>query len=849
MGGPISVCRLVIFFQFVTSIGTSALKKLDVKLVCLAILIHLLCPLTADASSSHADSVLVCGVGHEEWRRDHPQPAAKRPANLNVGEPRTVRMIYCLPNDRPLRQEIVDSMKTVIKRVQTFYAEEMQANGHGNKTFRFEGDAQGEPVVHRVDGQHSDSHYTSGGWPVSEIERRFDLDANIYLIVTDYSIDAIPLSGGGFAGGFASPGGKINGYILVPHSVRYFTVAHELGHTFGLGHDFRDNRYIMSYGWDERGVLSACAAEFLAVNPYFNPTKPIQVRQPPAVELTSPIRYPIGVTSVPLRFKVNDSDGVHQVILFANTIDKGVATGSSEVKACRRLAGETDSVVEFEYDGAIPSSPASSLSDPALHRIEALTVDRDGDVRKKEFYLAEIPSHPVTFLEGHSDRVEEVSFSPDGTILASGATDGTIRLWDVATHVTIAALDVGGGVTALSFSPDGTRLASGATDETVRLWDVDTGEQIAILGRHPEYVESLAFSLDGKILASGSGYGDSSIKLWDVNAREQVGTLEGHTSWVFSLSFSPDSTTLASGSIDSKVRLWDVPSRTPIATIEKRSSITSVSFSPDGSVLAYGAFGGMVWLWDVEGKATVGTLDHPGWAVYSLSFSPDGRIIATSSTVGTVWLWDVANRTSIATLSGHAADLVYSVSFSPDGTTLASGTSDNTVILRDVSEWTGPRPFAMEIVSGLDQQRPAGTALAEPFVVVVLDQNGDPVAGATVVFTVTAGGGELSVATVTTDENGRATTTLTLGSQPGANTVVASVADLDPVTYTATGTAASDFDGDGTVGFSDFVQFAGRFGLSQDDDGFDVRFDLDGNGAIGFSDLLIFAGAFGKETP
>ena len=119
---------------------------------------------------------------------------------------------------------------------------------------------------------------------------------------------------------------------------------------------------------------------------------------------------------------------------------------------------------------------------------------------------------------------------------------------------------------------------------------------------------------------------------------------------------------------------------------------------------------------------------------------------------------------------------------------------------------------------------------------------------ATVVFTVTAGGGTLSDTTVTTNADGRAATTLTLGSRPGPNAVEATIDDLEPVAFTATARAASDFDGDGTVGFGDFLQFAAQFGLSQNDDGYDARFDLDGNGAVGFSDFVIFAGAFGSTT-
>ncbi len=152
-------------------------------------------------------------------------------------------------------------------------------------------------------------------------------------------------------------------------------------------------------------------------------------------------------------------------------------------------------------------------------------------------------------------------------------------------------------------------------------------------------------------------------------------------------------------------------------------------------------------------------------------------------------------------------------------------------------------------VSGYNQQGASGVTLAQPFVVAVQDENGSAVEGVQVTFTVTEGGGTLSSTTVPTDANGQASTTLTLGSQPGPNTVEATVDGFEPVTFTATGKEVhADFDGDGTVGFADFVQFAAQFGLSQDDAGYEARYDLDEDGMIGFGDFVIFAKAFGKET-
>ena len=165
------------------------------------------------ASSPPADSVHFCQlIDYEQWRRDNPRPAGKRLA-LDVGEPRTVRMIYFLPNDRPFRQEVADSMKVAIRRVQSFYAEQMEAHGYGEKTFRVETDAQGELMVHRVDGRHPDSRYISRAYKTmyDEIEQRFDLEQNVYLIVLDNSTDLI-----GNVAGIGGRRGKSSGWASVP---------------------------------------------------------------------------------------------------------------------------------------------------------------------------------------------------------------------------------------------------------------------------------------------------------------------------------------------------------------------------------------------------------------------------------------------------------------------------------------------------------------------------------------------------------------------------------------------------------------------------------------------------------
>ena len=279
------------------------------------------------ASPAPADSVHFClPLDLEEMRaRDSIYAANKQALNLNVGPPRTVRMIYFLPNDRPYRASVVDSMKTTIRRIQTFYGEQMQAHGYGYKTFAIESDASGEPIVHRVNGQHPDSHYLDHTHRkvLDEGEQVFDRLANIYLLVVDNSSNVIGTSDGRRVAGVGGNVRKSSGIALVPSSFSFRTAAHELGHAFGLSHDFRDNAFIMSYGGSGRGRLSDCSARFLAVQPYLNNEIPIEEDEGeagPIRELLSSQEYPTGSGSVTIRVRVHDEEGLHQVLLFATSI-------------------------------------------------------------------------------------------------------------------------------------------------------------------------------------------------------------------------------------------------------------------------------------------------------------------------------------------------------------------------------------------------------------------------------------------------------------------------------------------------------------------------------------------------
>ena len=702
----------------------------------------------SDASSPPANNVHICEVFDygDMQARDSLYAAAKQALNLNVGEPRTVRMIYFLPNDRPFQQAVVDSMKVTIRQVQTFYAEQMEAHGYGRKTFRFETNAQGDPVVHRVDGRNPDSHYLDDTVDTvfNEIGQAFDTSANnVYLLVWDNSTGAI----NGVAG--VGAGGRDRGCAIVPGRFHWKTVAHELGHAFGLNHDWRDGDYIMSYGtYGDYNALSACAAEFLSVHPYLNPDIPDEETLPPTIELISSPEYPTGSTSVSIQLQVSDPDGLHQVILFVSTESENSLT----VKACRGLNGEINAVVQFDYDGVIPSSndpqgTGTSFLNPLVHNIYVEVVDAGGNVNRTGFSLFDDSAQRnlIATLEGHTNEVRSVLFSPDGSLLASVARD-TIKLWDVTTREIIAMLTDKFSTYSLAFSPDGSLLASVARD-TIKLWDVTTREIIATLEGHTNEVRSVLFSPDGSLLASAEE--DGAVKLWDVATREPIATFGDDS---YEVTFSPDGSLLASAEEDGAVKLWNVVTREHIATFGGDNYKNKVPFSPDGSLLAtIGGRGRAIKLWDVATREPIATF---GADIYELLFSPDGSLLASVSGSAAVILWDVGTRRAISALGGRTYR-VNTVAFSPDGTVLASGADDGQVLLWDMSSYITPS--------------------------------------------------------------------------------------------TPTPALTPDFDGDGTVGFADFLQFVEQFGFSRSDEGYEARFDLDGDGVIGFGDFLIFVDNFGKK--
>ena len=333
------------------------------------------------------------------------------------------------------------------------------------------------------------------------------------------------------------------------------------------------------------------------------------------------------------------------------------------------------------------------------------------------------PVHPMF----KKNWVLAVAFSPDGTRLASGSTDTTVRLWDTTGDGDWVTLQKHTGPTnVLAFSPDGKMLASGSTDKTVQLWDTTTGEPLATLTGHINGITALAFSPDGQTLVSGGT--DGTIRFWKTATGVPVDTLiTGHTHSIKAATFFEDHSRgevtlkkhpsknplLVSAAFNGEITFWDVETsqRSTVQNIGHRDWYSAVAFSPDGTKLVseaadgtwvFGAFGGfsttkpdnLIRLTDVSTGDELARLQR---GTEKLIFSPDDRTktVAITNTLD-IRLWNTETGDELVIPVNDDNDdlkpgfrgnlpVVLALAFSSDGRWLVSGTADGHIRMWDVA--------------------------------------------------------------------------------------------------------------------------------------------------------------------
>ena len=317
-----------------------------------------------------------------------------------------VRLVYFLPSDRPAQPERVRALRQLIKDAQEFYADEMQRHGFGRKTFTTETNRRGEPVVHRVNGKFNEDYYYE---PLSdskiweEVYEHFDALEHVYFIAIDLSHEAlnggdscglggfglIPMGGHSelFAGKIAfrhrdetSGEENLGGSAIIPVSGDCFedtrgylhplrATTHELGHAFGLDHDFRDTDAVVG----GRGYrLSKCAAEWLFVHRFFN-TYPTGRNRSGSIKLLQ--LSASGQSEIHLRFQVNDPDGLHQAQLL---VPEDGSWGPLKLIGCQELAGQKQTL-EFVT--------AELLAAPPVERVVLQFMDKGGNITWATFLI------------------------------------------------------------------------------------------------------------------------------------------------------------------------------------------------------------------------------------------------------------------------------------------------------------------------------------------------------------------------------------------------------------------------------------------------------------------------------
>ncbi len=247
-----------------------------------------------------------------------------------------------------------------------------------------------------------------------------------------------------------------------------------------------------------------------------------------------------------------------------------------------------------------------------------------------------------------------------------------------------------GWVTTLAFSPDGRRLASGSWDRTLKFWDVSTGKQLGAVAKDMKEVQSLAFSRDGHWLATENSSDTTSLR--DPLTGHEIRALPSDkplgplgSNWVYSIAFSPDGRWVASAIDDKTVRIWEVTTGRKVRDLTGlRRAVVYIAFSPDGRFLATGDDQKSIRIWDPGTGEEIYKLTGHKKPVYAVAFSPDGRWLASASADKTVKIWDLAVGHEFHTLAGHG-NIVTSLAFSPDGRWLVSGSWDKTIKIWDAA--------------------------------------------------------------------------------------------------------------------------------------------------------------------
>jgi WD40 repeat protein len=312
------------------------------------------------------------------------------------------------------------------------------------------------------------------------------------------------------------------------------------------------------------------------------------------------------------------------------------------------------------------------------------------------------PRPELVVQTGHNKTVNAVAFSPDGSQVLTGSSDGTAILWDTVSGRQVETFQGSNkAVYAAAFSPDGKLVLTGSADMTATLWNTSDGKPLRAFKGHTGVVSAVASSADGSKVLTGSD--DKTAILWDAANGQILRTFKGHSRPVNSVALSRDGRQVLTGSDDTTAKLWnaDDERQNPRTIKGHRGPVTSVAFNSDGNKILTGSRDRTAILWDTAGYRLMnfdGSADSPPKShtevVASVAFCPtDDNKILTGSWDRTATLWDAKTGRRLQTFKDGHTEGIYAVAFSRDGRQLLTGSKDNTAALWNTAGGAKVRTF------------------------------------------------------------------------------------------------------------------------------------------------------------